>query len=137
MLFFIPSSASFNYVPAMKQADSIYLDHAAATFLLPVVQDHIAEWVQNKTVNPSSIHGKGRLAAAQLDQARQDVASVLGANPSEIIFTSGGTEANNLALVGIAESLEKQGKHIITCTTEHPSVLESCKQLESRGFRSR
>ncbi|MCF7824443.1 MAG: cysteine desulfurase [Candidatus Marinimicrobia bacterium] len=118
----------------MKQANSIYLDHAAGTFLLPIVQDYIASQVYKKTGNPSSIHGVGRLASASLDKSRQEVASSIGCMSGEIIFTSGGTEANNLALGGIAKGLKKQGRHIITCRTEHPSVLESCKQLESEGF---
>jgi cysteine desulfurase len=118
----------------MKQADSIYLDHAAATFLLPVVQNHISKWLQDKTVNPSSLHSKGRQAGAIIDRARRDIAKVINCKASEIIFTSGGTEANNLALIGLASSLREKGQHIITCKTEHPSVLESCKQLKSEGF---
>jgi len=118
----------------MEQAENIYLDNAAATFLLPVVRDHIAQWVSERIANPSSIHGAGRSAASLLDNARQETASVLGCQAGEIIFTSGGTEANNLAISGMAESLHEQGRHIITCQTEHPSVLESCKRLESKGF---
>ena len=86
-------------------------------------------------LNPSSIHRGGRDSAAMLDESRMRIAKTLGAKPSEILFTSGGTEANNLAIMGVAEALQERGRHIITSTTEHPSVLESCKALEKRGFR--
>ena len=86
-------------------------------------------------LNPSSIHRGGRDSAAMLDESRMRIAKTLGAKPSEILFTSGGTEANNLAIMGVAEALQERGRHIITSTTEHPSVLESCKALEKRGFQ--
>ena len=85
--------------------------------------------------NPSSIHQSGRHSAAGLDKARSTIATVLGAKPSEIVFTSGATEANNLAILGTAETLKDKGRHIITCATEHPSVLESYKILEKRGYQ--
>ncbi len=119
----------------MKQADNIYLDHAAGTFLLPEVCEYLSTWLSAKTANPSSIHKEGRLAAAALDSARQMIAESIGAKPSEIIFTSGGTEANNLAILGGAYSLKGKGNHVLTCKTEHPSILESFKQLEKDGFR--
>lgn len=86
-------------------------------------------------VNPSSIHQSGRQAAAFLDEARASIAATLGAKTGEILFTSGATEANNLAIMGVAEALKEKGQHIITCATEHPSVLESCKALEAKGFQ--
>jgi cysteine desulfurase len=91
--------------------------------MLPVLQDNFG--------NPSSIHSFGRSARVQLDEAREKVARLIGANSSEIIFTSGGTEANNLALLGVA--LEGKGKKIITSKTEHLSILNPCRQLEGQG----
>ena len=85
--------------------------------------------------NPSSIHQEGRRSAAGLDEARSGIAELLGCQPSEILFTSGATEANNLAILGAAEALQSNGRHIITCATEHPSVLETTKTLEKNGFR--
>ncbi len=85
--------------------------------------------------NPSSIHEAGRRSAAGLDEARTRIAAVLGCKPSEILFTSGGTEANNLAIIGAANAAKKKGRHLITCATEHPSVLECFKALEKSGFQ--
>lgn len=118
----------------MKSTDSIYLDHAAGTFLLPEVRNFISRWLDEQTGNPSSIHAIGRQTAGRLDFARQGVAAALHCKPSEIIFTSGGSEANNLAILGLAHAHADQGKHLITCRTEHPSVLESFRLLEQEGF---
>lgn len=118
----------------MSGAKGIYLDHAAGTFLLPQVKESLVQWLSAAPANPSSIHSAGRSAAATLDTARQTIAKSLGCKPAEIIFTSGGTEANNLGLMGAVYALADKGKHIITCATEHPSVLESCKQLQQSGF---
>ena len=85
--------------------------------------------------NPSSIHSEGRKARVFLDEAREQVADLVGASPGEIIFTSGGTEANNLVLLGIALSQKKKNGRIITCAIEHPSILNPCKQLEQLGFQ--
>jgi cysteine desulfurase len=125
---------SFDYVQAMEKTNTIYLDHAAGTSLLPEVQRNIENWALAISANPSSIHGKGRAAAKVLDQARVDVANSIGARGSEILFTSGGTEANNLALVGLAIANQSKGTHIISCGTEHPSGIEALKYLESNGF---
>lgn len=135
LAFFIPSRACINYVQTMKRLDNIYLDHAAGTFLLPEVHARLNEWIRSRTSNPSSIHAQGRQAAADLNAAREAIASVIGGKPGEILFTSGGTEANNLGIIGAARALKDKGNHIITCQTEHPSALESCKQLEQEGFR--
>jgi len=134
-LFFIPSPHAFYYVDVMTCEANIYLDHAAGTFVLPEVQEQINKILNDEVVNPSSIHARGRLTAALLDSARQDTAGVIGAKPGEIIFTSGGTEANNLAIFGLAHAQKNKGKHILSCQTEHPSVLASLKQLENEGFR--
>ena len=109
----------------------IYLDHNATTPLHPEVLNAMLPVLQDNFGNPSSIHSFGRSARVQLDEAREKVARLIGANSSEIIFTSGGTEANNLALLGVA--LEGKGKKIITSKTEHPSILNPCRQLEGQG----
>jgi cysteine desulfurase len=109
----------------------IYLDYNATTPLHPEVLNSMLPFLQDNFGNPSSIHSFGRSARVQLDEAREKVAHLIGANSSEIIFTSGGTEANNLALLGVA--LEGKGKKIITSKTEHPSILNPCRQLEGLG----
>ena len=90
--------------------------------------------MRDQVGNPSSVHSMGRSARVLLDEAREQVASLIGASPSEIVFTSGGTEANNLALLGVALGIGKTGGHIVTSQVEHPSVLNPCRQLESMGF---
>lgn len=112
----------------------IYLDHNATTPLHPEVLEVMLPVMQDFFGNPSSIHSEGRKARVFLDEAREQVADLIGASPGEIIFTSGGTESNNLSLLGVAFSQQKKGRHIITCEIEHPSVLNPCKQLEDLGF---
>ena len=119
----------------MRISDAIYLDHASGTTLLPEVKTCISEWLDAGVKNPSSIHQEGRRAAAGMDEARSSIAQVLGCKPGEILFTSGATEANNLAILGAAEALQSKGNHFITSTTEHPSVLESYKHLEKNGYQ--
>jgi len=109
----------------------IYLDHNATTPLHPEVLNAMLPALQDNFGNPSSIHSFGRSARVQLDEAREKVAHLIGAHSTEIIFTSGGTEANNLALLGVA--LGGKGKKIITSKTEHPSILNPCRQLEGQG----
>ena len=111
--------------------EKIYLDHNATTPLHPEVLNAMLPALQDNFGNPSSIHSFGRSARVQLDEAREKVARLIGASSSEIIFTSGGTEANNLALLGVA--LKHKEKKIITSKTEHPSVLNPCRQLEEQG----
>jgi len=111
--------------------EKIYLDHNATTPLHPEVLNAMLPALQDNFGNPSSIHSFGRSARVQLDEARENVARLIGASSSEIIFTSGGTEANNLALLGVA--LKDKEKKIITSKTEHPSVLNPCRQLEEQG----
>lgn len=110
----------------------IYLDHNATTPLHPEVLKAMLPALQDNFGNPSSIHSFGRSARVQLDEAREKVARLIGASSSEIVFTSGGTEANNLALLGVA--LKDKEKKIITSKTEHPSVLNPCRQLEGQGI---
>lgn len=112
----------------------IYLDNSATTKPFPEVMDSFVAVATNYFGNPSSLHELGRKAERLLMQAREQVATLLSVKPNEIIFTSGGTEANNLAIKGVAFQYQKRGKHIITTAIEHPSVIEPCRQLEELGF---
>ncbi|PIC65470.1 cysteine desulfurase NifS [Sporosarcina sp. P13] len=116
----------------MKQA--IYLDYAATTPMHPVVLERFTEALHDIYGNPSSTHQVGREAKKLLEQARTTLARSIGASPNEIILTSGGTEADNLAIFGTANAMRKQGRHIITTEIEHHAVLNPCKQLESQGY---
>lgn len=112
----------------------IYLDHSATTPVDPRVAQAMVRTITEVFGNPSSVHGFGQQARAALDRARREVAALINARPNEIIFTSGGTEANNLALRGVCESLPAHGRHIITSSIEHPSVRGVCTALEQRGW---
>ena len=114
--------------------DKIYLDHNATTPIVPEVLELVKTVLQNQMGNPSSLHSAGRSARVLVDEAREQVASLIGASPSEIVFTSGGTEANNFALLGVALGLGKTHGHIVTSQVEHPSILNPCLQLETLGF---
>lgn len=114
----------------------IYLDHNATTPLDPAVADRMAQALRDIWGNASSVHHFGQQAKAALDEARASVATLLSADPSEIIFTGGGTEADNLAIRGAAEALEPSGRrHLITCGIEHEAVLNTMKALARRGWR--
>lgn len=119
----------------MAETKRIYLDHAATTPIHPDVLEVMLPYYQESFGNPSSLHTLGRKAKKAIDEARARVASLIGADPSEIVFTSGGTEADNLAIRGVAYALEPKGRHIITSAIEHHAVLNTCKYLEQRGFR--
>ncbi|MBC2721779.1 cysteine desulfurase NifS [Desulfosporosinus sp.] len=112
----------------------VYLDHSATTPVDPEVAAIMMTYYTEKYGNPSSVHGFGREAKQALEQARNQVAELIGAASGEITFTSGGTEADNLAILGTAEALRKKGKHIITSCIEHHAVLETCEYLEKNGF---
>ncbi|MDP4083402.1 MAG: cysteine desulfurase family protein [Bacillota bacterium] len=114
--------------------DRIYLDHAATSPMHPKVAEKMLEIMNHHFGNPSSIHSFGREARHLLDQSREVIANSIGAKESEIIFTSGGTEADNMALFGVVESYQHQGKHIITTLIEHHAVLHACQKLEKMGF---
>lgn len=118
-------------------ARAIYLDNAATTPLDPLVRDQMLAWLGTEAgyANPASTHGPGRQAAAAVEHAREQVAALLGATAEEIVWTSGATEANNLAIFGAARAHgERRGRRIITLRTEHKSVLEPCRQLAREGF---
>ncbi|MBC1331415.1 cysteine desulfurase family protein [Listeria booriae] len=114
--------------------ERVYLDHAATSPIHPeVVQAMLASFTNNYG-NPSSIHYAGREARKSLDEARATVAQSIQADEREIVFTSGGTEGDNIALIGVALANKERGTHIITTAIEHPAVLETCKYLEMQGF---
>jgi len=113
----------------------IYLDHNATTPVAPEVADRMADALRQEFGNPSSVHHFGQRAKAAMDEARVAVAALLGGDPSEIVFTSGGTESDNLATRGVAEALEPTGRrHLITTTIEHEAVLNTFKALARRGW---
>lgn len=112
----------------------IYLDNSATTPIDREVVEAMLPFLTEKFGNASSIHFYGQEARAAIDKARHQVAGIINARPNEIVFTSGGTEANNLAIRGLLEANEKYGKHIITSEIEHSAVKEVCQDLEKRGF---
>src|SRR3989338_4565057 len=113
----------------------VYLDYAATTPTHPAVASAMQPYFSQMFGNPSSIHSFGRQSKAAVENAREKVARLLGAKSEEIVFTSGGTEADNFALEGVAFANERKGNHIVTSAIEHHAVLEPAKFLESRGFR--
>ncbi len=113
---------------------AIYLDYAATTPVDPGVIEAMLPYFRDTFGNPSSIHSFGRQARSAVEDAREKVASFLGAKPAEIIFTSGGTESNNFAIKGVAWANRKKGNHIVTSAIEHHAVMEPCHFLEREGF---
>jgi cysteine desulfurase len=114
---------------------TIYFDYNATTPLDPQVREAMLPFLSEVWGNPSSVHHIGRHARARLDEARERAAQVLGAKPSEIVFTAGGTESANLAILGTARLLKSKGRHIITSAIEHHAVLRCCEYLAQReGF---
>ncbi|MDD5547559.1 MAG: cysteine desulfurase family protein [Candidatus Pacebacteria bacterium] len=111
-----------------------YLDYAATTYIDPKVLKKMKPYLADKFGNPSSLHAAGREARFAIEQARIDVAKVLGCEGKEIIFTGSGTESCNLAVFGIANFYKDKGNHIIISKIEHPAVLEAAKKLENQGF---
>lgn len=113
----------------------IYLDHAATTPTHPEVVKTMLPYFSELFGNPSSIHSFGQEAKGAIEEARDRVANLIGAKREEIVFTSGGTEADNFALKGVAYANEYKGNHIITTSIEHHAVIEPLKFLEGRGFK--
>lgn len=118
----------------MKKLKQIYVDHAATAPMHPQVIRKMVEVMENEFGNPSSIHAFGRKARHIIDEARFVLAKSIHANINEIIITSGGTEADNLAIIGYVEANQHKGKHIITTEIEHHAVLRTCEALEKKGF---
>lgn len=114
--------------------EPIYLDHNATTPLLPEALDAMLPYLRGRFGNPSSQHAYGQIARKAVEQAREQVAAFLGATPDEIVFTSGGTESNNLAVRGACEASSGK-KHIVTCNVEHAAIGNVCTFLESHGHR--
>lgn len=115
---------------------AVYLDHAATTPVHPLVKEAMVPFLTDRFGNPSSIHGFGREIRNAVDRARDQVAKGINVDPSRLVFTSGGTEADNLALAGVAWAMREQGKdHIITSQVEHHAVLDICEHLQRLGFR--
>lgn len=112
----------------------IYLDHAATTPMRPEVIEEMLPYFRERFGNASTLYSYGQEAKDAMNAAREKVASLINAKPSEIVFTSGGTESDNFAISGIAWANQKKGNHIITSSIEHHAVLNICKYLEERGF---
>lgn len=119
----------------MEKKKTVYLDNAATTPISAEVYRDMIDAYGKLYGNSSSIYSLGREADTALEQARAKIAKAIGANANEIYFTSGGTEADNWAIKGIARANKSKGNHIITSAIEHPAILESCKALEKEGFR--
>ncbi|MCG6937929.1 MAG: IscS subfamily cysteine desulfurase [Gammaproteobacteria bacterium] len=130
-------SAASNSAAAKAKQKPIYLDYSATT---PIDERVVTEMLKymgpdSHFGNPASrSHSFGWDAEAAVEEARKQVADLVGANPKEIVFTSGATESDNLAIKGVAHFNQKRGKHIVTCKTEHKAVLDSCRQLEREGY---
>ncbi|MCJ2147483.1 cysteine desulfurase family protein [Bacillus sp. B19-2] len=114
--------------------ERIYLDHAATSPTDPRVVEKMLPYLTENFGNPSSIHSFGRESRKWLDGTRELIAREIGAHSNEIVFTSGGTEADNMAILGTALAREQQGRHIITTKIEHHAVLHTCNRLEEMGF---
>ena len=112
----------------------IYLDYSATTPTHPQVIERVATILQHHWGNPSSLHTWGQDTATVIEMAREQVAGLINANPDEIIFTSGGTEADNLAIIGVAQQYNRP-RHIIISSVEHSAIAEPCKQLEQQGWQ--
>lgn len=112
----------------------VYFDHAATTPTDPVIAKTVFEYMTEVFGNPGSVHSFGRQARQAVDVAREQVAQLINAQTVEIFFTSGGTEADNIALKGVAYANRNRGNHIITSAVEHHAVLEPCEQLKKEGF---
>lgn len=115
-------------------SEMIYFDHAATTPVHPRVVEVMTPYLTQVFGNPSSVHGFGRKARQALEQARDEIARFLDADPQSLIFTSGGTEADNMAVIGGALAHQEKGRHVITTQIEHHAVLHACEYLQNLGF---
>lgn len=113
----------------------IYLDNAATTPIVPEVLDAMLPYLTEKFGNASSIHFFGQETRSAIDRARHQAAALINSRPAEIVFTSGGTESNNLAIRGFAEANRQHGDHVVISAIEHPAAIDVCGDLEDRGFR--
>ncbi|EGD48547.1 cysteine desulfurase NifS [Ruminiclostridium papyrosolvens DSM 2782] len=113
---------------------TVYLDHAATTYVKPEVFEAMKPYFSEHFGNASSIYSLGRDSKKAVEESREKVAKAIGAEPKEVYFTGSGSEADNWALKGIAAAYKKKGNHIITSAIEHPAIMSSCKYLEGEGF---
>jgi cysteine desulfurase len=113
----------------------VYLDNSATTAVAPEVISAMLPYFSEEMGNAQSVHSFGQRAKTALERARRQVAALINAAPTEIVFVSGGTEADNFAIRGVAEAHQQKGRHIITTKIEHPAVLATCEALERAGFR--
>ncbi len=111
-----------------------YFDHSATTPMRPEVLEAMTPYLLEQYGNPSSVHAAGRSARAAIDNARRQIAQELNAKPTELIFTSGGTESDNYAIFGAAEAAREKGRHLITTRFEHHAVLRAFEELEKQGY---
>ncbi|WP_214727413.1 cysteine desulfurase family protein [Exiguobacterium sp. s168] len=111
-----------------------YFDHSATTPMRPEVLEAMTPYLLEQYGNPSSVHAAGRSARAAIDKARRQIAQELNAKPTELIFTSGGTESDNYAIFGAAEAAREKGRHLITTRFEHHAVLHAFEELENQGY---
>jgi len=111
-----------------------YFDHSATTPMRPEVLEAMTPYLLEQYGNPSSVHAAGRSARAAIDKARRQIAQELNAKPTELIFTSGGTESGNYAIFGAAEAAREKGRHLITTRFEHHAVLRAFEELEKQGY---
>ncbi|MCK5180900.1 MAG: aminotransferase class V-fold PLP-dependent enzyme, partial [Dehalococcoidia bacterium] len=121
--------------PRMKPKGRIYLDNNATTQVDDAVRKAMMPYLSSDAGNPSSIHETGKIAREALENARRQVARLINSQPRRIVFTGGGSEADNLAIKGAAFAMRNKGNHIITTTIEHPAVLGACEFLERYGYR--
>ncbi len=112
-----------------------YFDNAATTILDEDVFNKMHPFLMSNYGNPSSLYTLGKISKQAIEKSRSDIARIINSKPSEIYFTSGGSESDNMAIKGIAKAYKQKGNHIITSSIEHPAVLESCKDLEKEGFK--
>jgi cysteine desulfurase len=118
----------------VTSAERIYLDHAATTAVRPEVIEAMLPYFAQNGYNASSVHAEGRAARAALDDARERVARAVGAKAKEILFTGGGSEADNLAIIGVAHALRGRGRHLVSTAIEHHAVLHSLESLREQGW---
>src|SRR3989339_1976749 len=118
-----------------KKKKIVYLDHAATTYCREAVRETMDPYFFEQFANPSSLYSLGREVNGAINSARRQVADILGTVSDSIIFTSGGTESDNLAIFGVAQANKEKGRHIITTAGEHPAVLHALQELEKQGFQ--
>jgi cysteine desulfurase len=132
--FYQPERYNYQNSIRIMTDNRVYLDYSATCPMDPQVNEAVYQWNRQHRGNPSSPHRFGQEARIKLEETRDILAETAGCLPAEIIFTSGGTESNNLALIGTARALASRGKHIIISAVEHPSILECCAHLQQVGF---